>query len=525
MYKLRTDGSQTVDVRFVDLENVWIDPDTGKQYNLNKTDYLLPEAFTWEDPEDSTKVVQLTGYWLSKYKLREDSTYHPTIYGLGGAIGVDGVVDHFGSSYTYEMYLIKDGKRIVKNEETKLYEEGVEPIILTENYKFTGLDAGRYSVNIIIKDSDGNHVQAVSNQVTVLEKVKENPPDLLKYNKDLTYYVTYSADGKENSITPIGETEPANWYDYDEGINATIVVRDAGTEKYYEWIPRYQCKTTDSTHIMYIKTDKVEPDVGYTIPEEFTIKNEKGETIQLSGYWKEKGTYSNRLLATVAAGENKIRVSNITSTVTATTYNIYLIKDGKKVDNALVTSNGEHTFNIVASGKYVVFIEQTNTITGTVAGFAKEVRVQPLETPDVTGFRIDTTYIVKYDDEGNEDISQTIESVLKDGYTVDSNNALVSGQIDISKISGTWYDYTEQKWANIVTINNEKTIYFTWIPRYEYKLDTTNQKVNAILIPKTQEIADEGYQISEAFTWEDPNDSTKVVQLNGYWLSKYKLRQ
>lgn len=478
--------------------------------------YQIPEAFTWEDPNDSDKVIQLSGFWASKYKLREGSTYNPAIYGLGGSIKVEDVVSSVGSSYTYEMYLIKDGKRIVKNTSTGKYELGTEPIILTEDYTFTNVEPGNYTVNIVVKNSNGKYVKSIAKGVTVLNKIEANAPDLSSYNKNLTYYATYDVLGNEKSYIPIGESSPENWYDYDNDKKATIVVRDITQEKYYEWIPRYQCEIDNPSRIVYILTNQTEPDDGYMIPAEFSGDN-------AAGYWKEKSNYSNRITSNVATGENKIRISNIVSSISSVTYKAYLIKDGKIIDKT--TFIDEYTFNVSETGKYVVEVINENTLGATVGGMAREtIVVANLEVPDVTGFRVDTTYIVTYDDSGNENKTQTIESVLKEGYTVDSNNALVSGQIDVSKINGTWYDYIEQKWANIVTINNNKTIYYVWIPRYEYSLDTDNQKVNAILIPK-EYTADEGYQIPEAFTWEDPEDSSKVIQLSGFWASKYKLRQ
>lgn len=79
-----------------------------------------------------------------------------------------------------------------------------------------------------------------------------------------------------------------------------------------------------------------------------------------------------------------------------------------------------------------------------------------------------------------------------------------------------WYDYDNQIWANIVVRNNEKEAYFVWIPRYEYKLDSTNERSRVILIPKSKTTADSGYQIPEAFIWNG-------TQISGYWMSKYQL--
>ena len=653
---------------------------------------------------------------MGKYKLRDGETSTPDIYGLGGSIGVDGIVNK-DDDYTYEMYLIQNGQRVEKEPidlKASINEEG--------NYKFTGLDAGIYAVNIILRDSNKNIVKAIAKEVVVQGKVQEIPPILTNYNKDKTYYVTYE-NGKEISNIPIGENQPQNWYDYDEDIKATIVVRDQGKETYYEWIPRYQCKIDNANHIMYIPKDKVEPDEGYTIPTEFSkegqeegywkqkadytnrltakviagdgkirisevkatttnlsyeislIQNGKriiqeealtgiehefknlnlgqnyiihiiakdtngsvvcgyakqievvqivvdlssydknttyyvirnnvseesnkpiGETItqpewydyaeespaiivvreyvngvftetyyewvpryeyrtsnqseimyistsktvadegytiptdftrngNVPGYWKQIEKYENRLIVTIATNENKITVSNQVTSLTPTKYDIYLIKDGVRQGTGITQiSDVSYTFNITEEGKYTIFVEAVNLQKGTIAGYTREVIVySKLEVPDLTGYRVDTTYIVTYNDDGTENATQTLQEVLAEGAQINEDKTLLSGKIDLNKINGTWYDYTKQVWANIVTQNDGYTNYFTWVPRYAYSLDTKNEKVNAILIPRTitQEDLGDKYTIPEAFTWLD--DDENKVQLAGFWIGKYKLR-
>ncbi len=494
--------------------------------------YTIPEAFTWEDPNDSSKVIQLSGFWASKYKLREGSTYSPDISGGSGVVRITNVVATIGTNYVYEAYLIKDGKRIVYDDTTGKYVEGTNPITITGNYTFKNVPAGNYAVNIIVKDSAGTKIQAIANQVTVLERVEPEKPDLTGFNKNLTYYVTYNALGEKESYVPIGEEAPSDWYDYDNQQWANIVVRENGNELYYVWIPRYEYKldtANEKTNVQFISKNVKEADEGYAIPEAFTWEdpNDSSQVIQLSGFWASKYKLRDdstcRLNATVAVGTNKIRVSNIIAEDSSITYKLYLIKDGKRISTDIAISD-EYTFTVTEPGTYAIEVVQWNSLKGIVAGMATEVVVQELEPPDLTGFMVDTTYIVTYDSSGNEDKTQTLRSVLSSDAQISSEGALISGKVDVSKINGIWYDYAEQKWANIVTINDGYTNYFTWIPRYEYMSDSSAQRVKAILIPKTKETADEGYTIPEAFTWEDPNNSTKVIQLSGFWASKYKLR-
>ena len=97
-----------------------------------------------------------------------------------------------------------------------------------------------------------------------------------------------------------------------------------------------------------------------------------------------------------------------------------------------------------------------------------------------------------------------------------------------------WYDYTKQEWANIVTTNGGTESYFVWIPRYEYKIledreniDKTNRRidVNFITTDITNENCTKGYQVPEAFWWD--NNGNNIMdegeQLQGYWMSKYQL--
>ena len=77
-----------------------------------------------------------------------------------------------------------------------------------------------------------------------------------------------------------------------------------------------------------------------------------------------------------------------------------------------------------------------------------------------------------------------------------------------------WYDYGDSRWANIVTRNNELETYYTWIPRYEFKLDYTAERSNVNFIEGTSKQTTDGYQIPEAFTFNGQ-------EITGYWAMKY----
>lgn len=154
------------------------------------------------------------------------------------------------------------------------------------------------------------------------------------------------------------------------------------------------------------------------------------------------------------------------------------------------TTSGNATYDIDIDKEQYIFYVIDNE--GNIKKHA--LMYVPVGKPDLTGFDKNSTFYVTYDANGNE------TSVIPIGEEVPTN----------------WYDYDNQIWANIVVRNNEKEAYFVWIPRYEYMLDSTNERSRVILIPKSKTTADSGYQISEAFIWNG-------TQISGYWMSKYQL--
>ena len=126
-------------------------------------------------------------------------------------------------------------------------------------------------------------------------------------------------------------------------------------------------------------------------------------------------------------------------------------------------------------------------------------------------------------------------------YLNDDGN-LVPGNWVTDTAPDNWYDYKEQKWANIYVENNGVESYYVWVPRYCYKVDTDNtvtgnermdvkfintynEYVDGITGNKTtwDELQEKGYQIPEAFKWENKNGADLIIP--GYWLSKYQLSE
>ena len=95
----------------------------------------------------------------------------------------------------------------------------------------------------------------------------------------------------------------------------------------------------------------------------------------------------------------------------------------------------------------------------------------------------------------------------------DAGNLTPGNWID-QKPTTNWYSYRQSKWANIIVENNGTEIYYTWIPRYCFKLDQEKERSDVKFIDCDNNYKSEGYQIPEAFTFDKTN-------LAGYWAMKY----
>ena len=147
-----------------------------------------------------------------------------------------------------------------------------------------------------------------------------------------------------------------------------------------------------------------------------------------------------------------------------------------------------------------------------------------------------------YDETGAEYIGERI--ALKDGK--------------LNLPTSNWYDYGNKIWANIVTSSEPLTeadkqdmanctknlAYWVWIPRYEYKLidtKTDSDYLEGDTILETASInfiststvtpTMDGYTIPDAFTWQkkvtnaNGEEEIQIVQLPGYWVSKYEVSE
>ena len=122
---------------------------------------------------------------------------------------------------------------------------------------------------------------------------------------------------------------------------------------------------------------------------------------------------------------------------------------------------------------------------------------------DVSGFNPNITKYVTYDNSGNETIGNNIQ-IAQDGTAQNKPS--------------DWYDYKNKKWANIVTENNGLKSYWTYIPRYQYKITDWKYLGPEIFFMRSNQSAQLGYKMSNAFTFNGQ-------QLRGYWTSKYRVQE
>ncbi len=362
------------------------------------------------------------------------------------------------------------------------------------------------------------------------------------FKENRTRYLEVNSQG---SLTPgkwIDQNPTESWYDYNNSKWANILVENNGSEVYYTWIPRYCFKLDQSNQTSDVKfidmynnykdadgnvtpwesTDGVEclKEQGYQVPDAFWFdKNSNGtedDGEQLAGYWAMKYTagdittpstlnYDMSVSKEIINIKNISLNTNITNLNPITTYTISL--NGKivqKINNASdVSSIGNKVIvlNNMKAGDNTINVTGLNASGEVVGSMTKDYSPAVVNAPELSGFNQDTTFYVTYDDDGKEHSTTPISEATPQ----------------------YWYEYGESKWANIVTRNNGLETYYTWIPRYAFTLDQTNQKSTVKFISGTSTTVDGGYQIPDAF-WFDKNSNgvqDEGEQLTGYWAMKY----
>lgn len=467
---------------------------------LKEDGYQLPDAFAF-----GSKLIP--GYWTSKYQLTELENSYAIDYFLSAdennlyAKKIKTSVNSAVAKYTYAI----NGK--IVNESTT-----------PDDYAFENIGTDVKTINITALSDKGTILGSMTKELEITEV---NEPELSKFDKDTTFYVYWDEQGNEHNEVPISKSAPEGWYNYTYAKWANIVTRNNGIETYLVWVPRYQYKlnsTSQRSDVKFIKGTGTETTQGYQIPDAFTFAGK-----ELTGYWTTKYQLSaeetdEKVKAELRAGDNYIGVKEIKGTEITNFINTNNKKEDSEKEELKIEYylNGDliHTGNSTTeyynytglnlNTEYTVnIIIRNNNTNKYIGAITKKITTKVANEPDISKFDKSTTYYVTFNEDGTEKQRTPItESAPSD-----------------------WYDYTNSKWANIVTTANGTETYLVWIPRYEYKILSDRENLSKVdrrtevnFINGTETGTTEGYQIPDAFTFAGK-------ELTGYWISKYQLSE
>ena len=521
--------NQRSEVKFINVYDEYIDKDGNKTTweELEKEGYQIPEAFTFGETE-------IPGYWGMKYTVGENTK--PTTINYDMAVAREKITikniklnTTITDTNPIKKYTVAVNGKIVQTieseEELANIAEKVIEINTTDNNEKT--------INVTGLNASG---EVVGSMTKKYEPATVNPPELSGFNQETTFYVTYDGNGNEHSTIPISKEAPEGWYEYGYGKWANIVTRNNGLQTYYTWIPRYEFtldQNNQRSNVRFIEGTRTETEGDYQIPEAFTFNGK-----ELTGYWAMKYTLSEetapRFDTEVVSTNTSIRTKGITGTeITRISelpeeekisliYKYYI--NGEYKGETINASDIFEYADLTANTKYTIQVEIRNSITDEYLGsVVKQINTIDSNRPELIGFNIratdeegnklPVTYYVLYDEQGNERIGDKIEN-------------------DGSNMPNSWYDYSKSRWANIVVTDGEiengeiknasKTTYYTWIPRYEFKIDSSQYQQPSIgrtevrFLDGITRDTDIGYQIPEAFTFGEK-------ELTGYWAMKYTI--
>ena len=143
-------------------------------------------------------------------------------------------------------------------------------------------------------------------------------------------------------------------------------------------------------------------------------------------------------------------------------------------------------------------------------GYTPTTNGTAVNQPDLSNFNLAKTYYITYGNDGKG----TEEATLVQGNNAPSN----------------WYDYANKRWANIKCVNTtdgkDIVSYWTWIPRYAYKI--SQGQVEIIYIDENNNPLDSKYNGYSIGTSESSEYKVGVAfeqggqHLKGIWVSKYE---
>ena len=515
-------STERSDVKFIDVDNNYKDENgnitpwesaEGVQ-GLKEQGYQVPEAF-WFDKNGNGKEdegEQLAGYWAMKYTAGDITTPSIINYDMSvvqGIVNIKNITLNTTITNTNPIvkYTVALNGKIVK----EITDTTAIANINSQKIEFSNLKEGDNTINVTGLNANGEIVGSMTKEYA---PAIVNAPDLSGFDKDTTFYVTYDSNGQEHSTTPISQATPKFWYEYGSSQWANIVTRNNELETYYVWIPRYEFQldqTNERSIVKFITGTSKEKDAGYQIPEAFTFNGQ-----ELTGYWAMKYTAGDeaapRFSTEVVATSSSIKTKGITGTAVGEGQKYRYYINGEYKGEKTSKDDTFEFSGLSSNTKYTVLVEVRNNATDEYVGtIVKQISTIDANKPELTGFNSNMTYYVLYDESGNQTIGDKIK-----------NNG--------SNMPSNWYNYSNSRWANIVvtdgTIKNgkienaTKTTYYTWIPRYEFTITSSQQaqpeagRTEVRFISGTSKETDIGYQIPEAFKFNEQ-------ELTGYWAMKY----
>ena len=244
--------------------------------------------------------------------------------------------------------------------------------------------------------------------------------------------------------------------------------------------------------------------------------------------------------------------------------------DIKKLDSGLSSSsNLMYVLNTSSTDKDTGVI-----ISGNFGGLAKNNRVRLLTDKDYNSTTTETYYLwiwLDAEETSSDTMNQSFElslngscvdqkeetnaPVLDDGMipvVFDTSNGTVVKTV--SSTDSSWYDYSNQEWANAVLVKENGTqtrayykanpgieinqsdilAYYVWIPRYKYQIwstDNNNKKgkeQTIEIIFEDKDTISTGTQVGEyithpAFWWDNDSDGVRDEgeELSGIWVGKF----
>ena len=438
------------------------------------------------------KISQLENKPLLEYEIKQkiDSKKYQILVKVNSTEGIESI-----------KYVNQNNKEIQLNPNGKL----------TVGIDYVAEDNKDYNFTIKIKGKEEKtetlhfEIPRIQGKYTLNNGLYVNEPDLTGYNENYTRYLNVDNTGNLVIGNWINQEKSENWYNYKNSQWANIYVEKNGLETYYVWIPRYCFKLDQKSERSDVKFIDVYNNYidengqtttweelekqGYQVPEAFEFAN-----TQLPGYWAMKYTAGERDSYTInfeaIASKTKIKMQTISANTTETIAKYTYAIKGNIVKESTTAENFEYAINTEENN--IVNITALDENGKVIGSMTKECKQTKVNIPELSGFNQDTTFYVTYDSNGQE------HSTIPITETATEN----------------WYDYGDSRWANIVTRNNELETYYTWIPRYEFKLDYTAERSNVNFIEGTSKQTTDGYQIPEAFTFNGQ-------ELTGYWAMKY----